>query len=205
MTMRTRIAAALALVVLLGGCAGQSPAPPSTAGPAPQTPAPAQTPAETPTPVLTATIPTECTDVVDPATYAATFSTVPLVDSDGTGAVVPTPPPAGATYREIVMSGVELRCDWDDVNSDFNALDLIIGTVTPNVGAAYLDQLADDGYRCEDVLDGRRCQRVGPVEGFPEIEQTSTWFLRDDVFIQVGRVTFPTSGLLAAIVERVWS
>ena len=91
----------------------------------------------------------------------------------------------GATYGEIISSAVELFCNWDDSASDFNFLQLFMGHVPVNVGNAQLDQLAADGYDCEEVGD--------------------THFLRDDVYIRVGQSSFPTTGLLGAVVDRVWN
>jgi len=194
--------------LLLGGCASEAPPPAPADSSAPtqtqtQTPTASAEPTVPPAPEVAA-IPTDCRSVVDPETYAATFDTVPLDDGEGTGALTPTPAPVGATYGEIISSAVELFCNWDDPASDFTFLQLFMGRVPVNVGKARLDQLAAEGYDCEEVFGGRRCQDISVREGY-DVEEGDTHFLRDDVYIRVGQSSFPTTGLLEAVVDRVWN
>ena len=206
--MPSRITAAIAAAALgcalLAGCApgSQQPAPADTSAPS-AAPTASAAPTVPPAPEVAA-IPTDCRSVVDAETYAATFSSVPLGEGEGLGAVTPTPAPVGATYGEIISSGFELICNWDDSASDFNFLQLFMGHVPVNVGNAQLDQLAADGYDCEEVFGGRRCQEISLREGYG-VEEGDTHFLRDDVYIRVGQSSFPTTGLLEAVVDRVWN
>ena len=66
---------------------------------------PAPSPSATP---AVASIPTDCTDIVDPATYAATMGETPLNDPDSstgpTGQLQPSPAPAGADPSETVVA-----------------------------------------------------------------------------------------------------
>ena len=186
------------------GCASEAQPPaPADSSAQTQTPTPSAAPTVPPAPEVAA-IPTDCRSVVDAETYAATFSTVPLDDAEGTGALTPTPAPVGATYGEIVTSAVKLFCNWDDPASDFNFLQLFMGRVPVNVGNARLDQLAADGYDCEEVFGGRRCQDISMREGY-DVEEGDTHFLRDDVYIRVEQSSFPTTGPLEAVVDRVWN
>ena len=200
--------AALVLAVVLAGCAPGTPTPaePGASASAPESENPVPT---VPPPPAVAAIPTDCRDIVDPATYAATFGEGPLndpqaIDPSEAGELTPTPAPVGATYREIIASATELRCLWRQWDADLTYLQVEIGTVPTNVGLARLDQLSAEGYTCEDTLDGRRCQQISTIEGY-DVDEGDTQFLRDDVYIQVGQANFTTNGLLAAIVDRVWS
>jgi hypothetical protein len=201
--MRLRPAAtALVLVFALAGCA---PAPSAlTQSPSPSS-SPSATPTSAPEPVA---MPTDCLTIVDPDVYAASFADMPLNDPTiaayyPLGALTPSEPAAGATVEEAIDSGVELRCLWRDRNADVTFLEVEIGTVDPVLAAGYLDGLPAVGYDCGDTFDGRQCQIVGQSEMYP-VEEATTVFLRDDVFISVEQANFPTNDLLAAIVERIW-
>ena len=63
-----------------------------------------------------------------------------------------------------------------------------------------------DAVQLHARIDGRRCQRVSEVEGSEAstIDRAVTQFLRDDVYIQVEQLDFPTDGLLPSIVDELW-
>jgi len=214
MTIRYPSAAALLLAAAaLTACApdAEPPAAPGSSAPGSSAPGGATTAPTVPPPPAAASIPTDCRGLVDAATYTATFGETPLndplsIEPGRAGAVTPTAAPVGATYREIIDSATELRCLWRAPDAALRYLQVDVGTVPPNVGRARLDQLAADGYRCEDALDGRRCQRVSEVEGSEAstIDRAVTQFLRDDVYIQVEQLDFPTDGLLPSIVDELW-
>ena len=189
--------------LLLTGCATDDPAPAAPSHYATQPPASSATPSPT-----AAGLPTDCATVFDAATYEATFGETPLNDPalqypDELGALAPTTPPAGASTDEAIESGVELRCIWRDPGADISFLLLEAGRVTPEAAQARLDQLAADGYTCADQLEGRQCQLVRPNEQYP-VDEADTQFVRDDVLIRVQQANVPTTGLMAAVVARIW-
>ena len=202
--MRLRPAAlVLAVGLALTACATAQPAATQSTSPSSTTSA---APSSTPAPVA---VPTDCLTIVDSDMYAATFVDMPLNDPTiatyyPLGVLSPSEPATGATVEEAIDSGVELRCLWRDPNADVTFLEVEIGAVDAALAAGYLDGLPAVGYDCEAALDGRQCQIIGQNEMYP-VEEGTTVFLRDDVFISVEQANFPTNGLLAAIVGRVWS
>lgn len=151
-------------------------------------------------------IPTDCTAVMSPSMYEATFADVPLNDEafGETGVIEPEPPPGeGADAQQAVLSQVSLRCIWRDPAADITGLELTMARVDPEVGAAYLEVLGDSGYECEEKYDGDWCQRVF-TENVYNTEVGSTKFVRDDIYIGVEQTNFPTQGFLADVVETVW-
>jgi len=202
---------ALVGALVLTGCAADEPAPTTASDSATETPAPtapSDSATEAPATPSTAAVPTDCATVVDAATYAATFGETPRNDPaldypDGLGAVAPTSPPAGASTDETITSGIELRCIWRDPGADISFLLLEAGRVTPEAAQARLEQLAAEGYTCEDQLGGRQCQLVRPNEQYP-VDEADTQFVRDDVLIRVQQANVPTTGLMAAVVARIW-
>ena len=198
---------ALAIALSIAGCAAAQPAETQSTSPSPTTSAaPSSAPAPAPAPVA---VPTDCLTIVDSGVYAATFVDMPLNDPTiaayyPLGVLIPSEPAAGATVEEAIDSSVELRCLWRDPNADITFLQVEIGTVDPTLGSGYLDGLPAVGYDCEETLDGRRCQIVGTNDMYP-VEEGTTVFLRDDVFISVEQANVPTSGLLDAIVARIWA
>ena len=189
--------------LLLTGCATDDPAPAAPSDSATRSPATSATPSPT-----AAGLPTDCATVFDAATYEATFGATPLNDPalqypDELGAISPTSPPSGASTDETIESGVELRCIWRDPGADISFLLLEAGRVTPEAAQARLEQLAAEGYTCEDQLGGRQCQLVRPNEQYP-VDEADTQLVRDDVLIRVQQANVPTTGLMAAVVARIW-
>jgi hypothetical protein len=215
-----RSVAPLALVLLsLAGCAGTDISPDAAGAPSPTPSAsassePSAVPSPTPGSTETASpvaLPADCEDIVSAEAYAAVFGSTPLnpenfpTRSGGPrGRITPTTPPAGATPEEVVQSATTLDCLWRDPNADITGIEVLMATVNPAVGAAYLAELADEGYSCEDAHDGRRCHITRPNPDHPEADEGYTRFLRDGVVISVNQVNFSTDDLLGDIVDRIW-
>jgi len=179
---------------------------------------PSSTPSGAPTPEPTASdpgasapvaLPTDCTDIVDQATYASTFGDIPLnpVEFGGSGTssgvVTPTTPPAGAGARDVVAAATELSCLWRDPRSDVSGISVAMGHLEPAVGAAALDGFASQGYTCTAVHDGRSCQLVTPDPQYP-VDRTQTYWVRDDVVVTVDQTNVPTDDLIGSIATRLW-
>lgn len=193
---------------------------PSASGPASTGPTESATatPSGTPAPEPTASdpggsapvaLPTDCTDIVDQATYASTFGDIPLnpVEFGGSGTssgvVTPTTPPAGAAARDVVGAAAELSCLWRDPRSDVSGISVAMGHLEPAAGAAALDAFASQGYTCTAVHDGRSCQLVTPDPQYP-VDRTQTYWLRDDVVVTVDQTNVPTDDLIGSIATRLW-
>jgi len=230
---------ASALVVLsLAGCAGgpsegATPSPtPSTSGSGSATPddgetatptappesSPTPTGAATPTPTPSETpgaspvnIPTDCTQIVDSATYAATMGETPLNPEefrgrDGTpfGARTPTVPAADASLTEIVDSAAELDCLWRDPRADVTGLGVTMGRLDQATGASLLSLAAADGATCSDAHGGRLCQTSRTDEQY-QTDLTNTYFVRGDLYVRVFQSNFPTNDLLGSILAHTAS
>lgn len=222
---RRRAVVPLALAVLaLTGCvgtdigpdAGGDPSPSASASASPSTSAsPSASSSPTPEPSTSTgssvAIPTDCRDIVSVEAYDAVFGSTPLNPEGFTtrsggafGRITPTPTPAGATPAEAVASATSLDCLWRDPNADITGIEVAMAEVEPAVGSAFLDDLADEGYTCVNVYDGRRCQLVRPNEQFPEADEAFTRFVRGGIVVSVDQVNFSTDDLLGDIVDRVW-
>jgi len=217
---RTVVPLALALLALTG-CAGTDIGPdaggptPSTSREATDTASPSPTPAPTPTDTPadgapTAAVPTDCKDIVNLGVYEDVFANTPLNPEGFTtrsgepfGQITPTTPPPGATPEEVVRSATTLDCLWRNPEADVTGIEVALATVDPAVGNAYLASLAEEGYECTEVHEGRRCHLTERDAQYP-VDNAYTRFLRDDVLISVDQSNFPTDDLLGDIVDRIW-
>ena len=219
-------AGALALVALsLAGCVGgagepsePTPTAPvtSSASAAPSTtppPGPSTTPEPTETPVGAplVTIPGDCTQIVDPATYAATFGEIPLNPEnfprrDGTarGARTASVPEAGAQPFQIVDAAAELDCFWRDPGADITGIGVILGRLDQTTAASLLDQVAAGGATCQEAHGGQLCQQPLEVDQYP-IEAAATWFVRGDLYISVEQYNVPTDDLIGSMLTHLES
>jgi hypothetical protein len=219
-------AAGLAAVTLLAlvGCAGGPSGDDVTAGPTetvtvppPTTPAP--TPSDTPAPTPTetdvaaplVTIPTDCTQIVDGATYAATFGSTPLnpegfVRRDGTprGSRTPSVPEAGAQPFQIADAAAELDCLWRDPGADVTGIGVILGRLDQPTAASMLQQAEAEGGTCSTAHQGRICQQTTVHEMYGT-DTTSTYFVRGDLYVVVTQSNFPTNDLLGSVLARLES
>jgi len=213
-TTTTAGVAVLAATLLLTGCTGGSGATPSTtpttaptASPTPMPDAGGDTtPTPTPTAAPVASIPTECTDIVDAQTYAATFGDTPLNPvefGDGWGAVTPTTPADGATGYEVAKAVAELRCLWRDPRADVSGIGVDVGRVTADQADGIVRWAGSEGYTCGPLHEGTSCQLVTPDPQYP-VETTNTLFVRDGVVVVVNQTNVPTDDLLGAISTRLW-
>jgi len=205
-------ATACLILVLTAGCVGgagdatPSPSETSSATPPSATATPAPAPTETAGPVA---LPVYCTDIVDQATYAATFGDIPLnpVEFGGSGTsagvVTPTTPPAGADARDVVGAANELSCLWRDPRADVSGISVAMGHLEPAAGAAALDGFASQGYTCTSVHEGRSCQLVTPDPQYP-VDRAQTYWLRDDVVVTVDQTNVPTDDLIGSIATRLF-
>jgi len=227
-TTVTTLGAVAALALSLAGCAS---GPGSAGGASSETPRPAATdtaaspsaspsttaPAPSPGPAV-ASIPTDCTDIVDAATYASTMGDTPLNDPDfftgQTGQLQPSPAPEGADPGEVVQAATQLTCGWRDPRADITGLFVDVATVDSATASSYPAWLADPAaaqselrngvvYDCTDRLGGTVCQysRVEEQYGTTSAE---TVLVRDDVVVSVTQSNYPTDDLLGAIVTRIW-
>lgn len=216
-TTTTAGVAVLAATLLLTGCtggdAGPSPEPTvtetttvtPTASPTP-TDGAAPTPGPTPTTAPVASIPTDCTDVVDAATYASTFGETPLNPEefgDAFGPRTPTAPPAGASGWEIQRAVSELSCLWRDPRADITGIGVDLGRVAPDQAEAITTWAQGQGYTCGPAHGGTSCQLVTDVEQYP-VQRAQTFFVRDGVMVHVDQTNFPTDDLLGSISARLW-
>jgi hypothetical protein len=137
--------------------------------------------------------------------YESTFADVPLNDPafGPSGVVEPEPAAPGSDVDLVIAGQLTLICIWQDPAADVTGLRLAMGHVEVDEGEAYLEELDDQGYDCEDRYDGQWCQRITNDTDFG-VEEGHTAFLRDDVFIEVRQANFPTNGFLADVVETVW-
>jgi hypothetical protein len=214
----TAIATTIALAALaLSACGTAEDAPsgsPSASSVALPTPTPTPTPTK-PTPPASAppqapavAIPKDCRSLVNAQTYAATFGNTPLndpavIDPADAGAVQPSTPPAGATAAQILKSAIQLHCVWRDPGADITYLEATVATVDAAVAKQYLDSLPASGYTCKNASSGRQCQRVQPDPQYP-VDDATTSYLRDSVYIFVGQANFPTKNLMGSIVATIW-
>jgi hypothetical protein len=153
-------------------------------------------PTPRPTRNTVATIPTTCRGMVPAADYTRLFGETPLTEiskaKDGT---------AGSDSGDLAWTDgeSEIICRWMDPRADVSGLEMVIGTAGP----AAAGTLATSPLSCEDRDGGRVCQSTVPSEAAP-VDQTSTFFLRDDTFIVIRQANFPTNGLLDAVVGEIW-
>jgi hypothetical protein len=221
-------AAALVLTALvaLTGCAGGVAGDDVTTGPTATVavPTPTETPGETSSPTAeptepaetetaapVVTIPTDCTQIVDGATYAATFGSTPLNPvefprRDGTarGSRTATVPEAGAQPFQIVDAAAELDCLWRDPAADITGIGVVLGRLDQPTAASLLDQVTAAGATCEDAHGGQLCQQPIEVEQYP-VEAAHTWFVRGDLYVAVEQYNVPTNDLIGSMLAHLES
>jgi hypothetical protein len=151
-------------------------------------------------------LPTDCVDTMSEEVYASTFAEVPLNDPafGPSGVLEPDPAAPGSDIQQVIAGQMTLICIWRDPAADVTGLRLAMGHVEIEDGEAYLENLDDEGYDCEDRYDGQWCQHISNDTDFG-VEEGHTAFLRDDVFIEVRQANFPTNGFLADVVETTWN
>jgi len=221
-------AAAFVAATLIGltGCAGGASGDDVTAGPTETVavPTPTETPGETSSPTAeptepaetetaapVVTIPTDCTQIVDAATYAATFGSIPLnpeswLRRDGTarGSRTPSVPEAGAQPFQIVDAAAELDCVWREPQADVSGIFVILGRLDQPTAASLLDQVTAAGATCQEAHGGQLCQQPIEVEQYP-IEAAHTWFVRGDLYIAVEQYNVPTNDLIGSMLAHLES
>lgn len=221
-------AAAFVAATLIGltGCAGGTSGDDVTAGPTETAtvPTPTETPGETSSPTAEPTepaetetaapqvaIPTDCTQIVDAATYAATFGSTPLnpegwVRRDGTarGSRTPSVPEAGAQPFQIADAAAELDCLWRDPGADVTGIGVILGRLDQPTAASLLQQAEAGGGTCSDAHQGRICQQTTVHEMYGT-DSTVTYFVRGDLYISVSQSNYPTNDLLGSMLAHLES
>lgn len=216
----TAVGAAALVVLALAGCTGQAdsgatPSPTTTATSTASAEAPTEspTPGSTPTesPAATVTIPDDCTQIVDTATYQATMGETPLnpegwVRRDGSarGPRTPSVPAAGADPVAVADAVTELDCLWRDPRADVSGLSVQMGRLDLSTGDSLLQQAEQGGARCSEAHDGRLCQKT-TVDEMYGTDHTVTQFVRGDLMIVVSQSNFPTDDLLGSILEHLSS
>jgi len=197
--MRTRVFV-LSLLVAVGltACAPGAPQPDATPTPEPTTTIN----------IPAITIPADCENLVDAATYEATFGSTPLNDPSlaenyPVGNLPPATAPDGAAIDEVVEAGTQLRCVWRDPGADVTYLQVQIGSAGEGVGVEYLKKLQLDDYTCDETLGGTRCTLTGTDPQY-QVEIGDTAFVRDDMVVRIDQANFPTENLLDAVVATLW-
>ncbi|MEO7123678.1 MAG: hypothetical protein ABI400_11295 [Lacisediminihabitans sp.] len=202
------------LAFMLSGCTpntSDSPATPASSAMATPGAAPAPTTSATPSaaPQKAAfTIPSDCHNLVNAATYSAVFAGTPLndprvVNPGEAGPLQPKTAPSGVTPEVVLASATQLRCVWRDPGADVTYLEATVATVDPAVASTYLDALAAQGYTCKQANGGRQCQLVAPNTQYP-VDDAHTVLLRDTVYIYVGQSNFKTTNLMGSIATTIW-
>lgn len=169
--------------------------------PAPSATTPTSAPiTPTPTPVATparaATIPASCVETVPASERDRLFGGTPSVEQGRVGDISMQPDALGNSW---VDGWPTLRCAWMDPRADVTSLEIRIGTPAP--GAE--QRLASAAMPCQDRDGGRMCQQTTRLPDYP-VDRTDTFFLRDDTYIVITQVNFPTDGLLDAVVGEIW-
>jgi hypothetical protein len=222
LTRTVSYAASVLIALMLAGCGtGTSvKTPAATSRGSSISPSPSVTPSAPTSPVSSVpafaaySIPTVCTKLVDPATYASTFGDTPLNAPDvtgkpgtqyytATGVVTPISSPAGTAPKDAMANSIQLRCIWRFPQADITNLYVEIGTIDPSVSASYLDTLPEQKFECSNVNAGRVCRFQEQLVEYPVIHAV-TEFVRDRVYIRVSQDNFRTNNLLGAIVKTVW-
>ena len=212
---RPAVVALLIASLALTGCADlfdfPAPSPAASGAPSPSPSdeaAPAPAPAPAPVSASGAVIPTDCRALVSQEVYEATFAGVPLNDPDAiaagaVGVQRPTEPPEGATVQEIVESRTQLACLWRQTKADITYLWASVANVDPHIGGQFMREREAEGFTCEPMHGGERCQLIQPNQTYP-VDEGFTHFLRDDVYVYVGQANLATNDLLGDIVAQVW-
>lgn len=186
-----------------------SPVAPSPSSSAAAPPSPSPTPSPTPSASsTTAALPTDCTNVVERASYTTTFRDTPLndpgvVDAANAGPLTPMPSAVDAAPSDVVFNAVSLRCVWRDPSADITAISIEYSIVGGATAASYLGELAASGYQCTAALGGNKCQQLG-VEPQYGVDVAHTVFARDGIVISVNQANFPTDNLISKLVGAVW-
>ena len=221
----TTVTAAALVVVALAGCGGQAsgdyagpptPTTSPTSSAAPEAtseptvdPAPTATPTPDASPAVT--IPSDCTQIVDTATYEATMGANPLNPDnfprrDGTahGARTPGIPEAGADPVAVADTAAELDCLWRDPRADVSGLSVQMGRLDQPSASSLLQRAEASGSTCSDSHGGRVCQ-ISSVDPQYGTDASRTYFVRGDLFIAVDQSNFPTNDLLGSILTHLSS
>ena len=220
-------AAAFAAAALVGltGCAGGTsgddvtagptetvtvPPPTSTPGASASPTAEPNAPTETEVAAPLVTIPTDCTQIVDAATYAATFGDItlnpenfPRRDGTARGARTASVPEAGAQPFQIVDAAAELDCYWRDPNADITGIGVVLGRLDQPTAASLLDQVTAAGATCQEVHGGQLCQQPLTNTEPYDVEAAATWFVRGDLYIAVEQFNVPTNDLVGSMLAHL--
>lgn len=221
MTHRRHTAAGLGAVLtagalLLSGCSGTDTTPPSptatsTSGTS-TTPRPGATPSgpatprptSTTTPVPgvdddTGTVPSSCDALLTTSRWQDSFLRTPLNDPAVVGDPITLPKSVFDPVRQ--PDGTRLYCAWRDPRADVTNVVIDVTVVDPSRASSVLNGL--DGFRCEPLAEGRRCQRIttDPQYG---VEVGTTSFTRGDIGIEISQANVPTSGLLDDVIAHVF-
>jgi hypothetical protein len=191
--------------------ATSAPTPSDSAKPAPAPSAPEPKPEAT---AAVASVPNDCKAVVPQSKYTGFFGETPLNDpgfvgEEGgeyytpTGAIKPSDAPTGATAREKVESQTELRCIWRDPRADISGLSVEMASIEPAISKEYMASLASDGFKCEAVDNGQRCQETHQEAQYG-VDVANTVFVRDSTVITIWQANFPTNNLLKSLTSTVW-
>lgn len=204
-TRTVAIAVALGASLILAGCTPATVVDSSVGPSTSSSPSPDSSPSPT---IAAAKIPTDCTKLVSPATYASTFASTPLndpgvVEFGQSGVITPTPAPPGASDDLVLRSGGELYCVWRNPQADITNFAVRVGTADSAVAQRVFVEAAAAGYTCADKHDGHVCQLMERDETYP-VDVAHTLFVRDSVFIDISQANFPTHGVLGEMVTTIW-
>ena len=90
-----------------------------------------------------------------------------------------------------------------DPGADITYLWASVAIVDPLIGGQFMREREAEGFTCEQMHGGVRCQLIQPNEMYP-VDEGFTHFLRDDVYVYVGQANLVTNDLLGDIVAQVW-
>ncbi|MFG6477376.1 hypothetical protein ACFXP7_13420 [Microbacterium sp. P06] len=188
------VAAAVAGLVLLAGCAPDSEpsttAAPSASGTADASATPTASPSPTVTAAATPAMPTDCRSILSEPVLAE-LAGVPLND-----------PATGETTG--VQADGSLVCLWKDPAADTSHL---LTTISKMASGPALDMLnslvADNGFSCFTPDKGTRCEKTWQNTTYP-VTDGRTLFYRDGLLVDTKYSNLAPSGYTSSIIERVF-
>ena len=200
------LGAALAIIVVLSGCAGggadrttAATSAPASGGSATPTAPSSAAPDDT----IAVALPSDCRALVPADRYDAIFLGEPL-NAEGTGDGAFGDTRVALAFPAFVLDPTALSCTWATPRTDTRALFLRGATPGRASADSYLDALSSAGFTCSDVSSGRQCQSV-TTESETGYVTADTVFARDGIVVEIIQQNFPTNDLVGTIVEQVWA
>ncbi len=196
---RAALLPALALTLLLAGCAG-TPAPAASTGrtdatgSSTSTPSPSATIAAFPmgpatsTTALPADLPQGCRDLLDDAVLAQLKGV--SLNAEGMGGGIR---PDGSRV-----------CVWGEPDAVATRLVTVIGYSPDREARDALYALGVDGFTCYEPRGGIRCEKTWDHPTIPGVKEGRTLFYRDGVIIDTQYSNLAPTGYTDAIIRALW-